>query len=752
MDQIGLEAVLDTSDFDAGLASYSKGVEQAGQSTGVMASLVNAAGEVATGALRRIGEIAIDALGSAAGAAIDFFKNGFSDALEAEQTMARLSSVIESTGGAAGLTIDRAAELGNEFAHLAGGSDDAVLAIEEMALRMGGISADEMPGFIQSTLDLAAATGTDAAGAARLLAQAQEDPISALGRLRRQGIQFTKEQEAQIKAMVKAGDSAGAFALVMDRVGEATAGAAAAQADTLAGKIEALQGRFSEAGESLMGVFIPPLTDLFDNVIAPAIPLVESFISSLGSVIDLLISGDFKGGIFGMQEDDPFIGFLFNVREGMLGVGDFIVNTLVPAFAALGTWLIDNLPPAIEFLSGLWSGTLLPAIEGVWSWVTGNLLPLFEEIGGILVGAGTDSIGQYADAWTNDLLPDLQAAADWVQSDLFPALQQLFDWLAVNLPPAIKGLADFWTGTLLPAMIGFSDFYRNALGPVLASLFDWLQVALPAALKYMSDFWTNVTLPAITAVWDWLEGSLFPTLSTLWTWLSETLTAALTTLAGYWNTTLLPALTAVWAFIQDPLMPLFEAIVTLFNVGLTLAITALAGLWENVLQPAFKTVGDYIFDHLQPVFDTLVKFWDETLGPKLTTVKEAILDKLPGVFTAIRDAVGWVTDKIGELASALGSITLPDWLVSHSPTPFERGLRGIAAAMGDLSSMAMPQLRVALGGMANPLSAAASRSSYSSTAIHNSTYAPTYQLNVSSQRASQGLQQDFRILEMMYPY
>src|SRR3989304_3180919 len=113
------------------------------------------------GALGGLGQIAGGALklGLAAGAAgFTALAAGagvsFAAALENEKIQSRLAQVIKSTGGAAGLTRIKANELAKQFMNLAGGSDDAVLAIQEIGLRAGTVSAEKMPAFIQATLDL----------------------------------------------------------------------------------------------------------------------------------------------------------------------------------------------------------------------------------------------------------------------------------------------------------------------------------------------------------------------------------------------------------------------------------------------------------------------------------------------------------------------------------------------------------------------------------------------------------------------
>jgi hypothetical protein len=97
----------------------------------------------AAGGLARLGDVAgkLAAVGLAAAAAGATALAGglafsIAQALEGEKILTRLDTVIRSTGGAAGLTTEAAQDLATQFMNLAGGTDDTVLAIEEMALRM----------------------------------------------------------------------------------------------------------------------------------------------------------------------------------------------------------------------------------------------------------------------------------------------------------------------------------------------------------------------------------------------------------------------------------------------------------------------------------------------------------------------------------------------------------------------------------------------------------------------------------------
>lgn len=121
----------------------------------------------------------------------------------------------------------------------------------------GLISATELT---NRTLDLATAMGTDGPSAANALAKALAKPESASRFLVKAGVDLTTAQEAQLKAMVAAGDTAGAQAFILDRLKKKTDGLAVAAGDTLAGKMERAKNAFGEVEEKLVVGLLPAIT------------------------------------------------------------------------------------------------------------------------------------------------------------------------------------------------------------------------------------------------------------------------------------------------------------------------------------------------------------------------------------------------------------------------------------------------------------------------------------------------------------
>ena len=131
----------------------------------------------------------------------------------------------------------------------------------------------------------------------------------------------------------------------------------------------------------------------------------------------------------------------------------------------------------------------------------------------------------------------------------------------------------------------------------------------------------------------------------------------------------MPVLTTIWEFIRDNVIPLLGAFARIIGETLRIAFEVLAVVWNNILKPALTALWNFLKEKLQPVFVEIKK----------------VLDFLT-------EAFNWFADQ-------LGKIKLPDWLTSGSATPFEEGLRGISAAMRELSRQAMPEFAMATAGV-----------------------------------------------------
>lgn len=516
IEQAGVEFVaLGQQEFEASLTGAASATTAFDGALAAATGGASVAGTIITGALMRIGEIAVDSLGNAAQAAIGFFQDGFASAMEAEQTMVRIENLLGNMAEAAEesmgqidvasiLTMDQVSELGLKFQDLAGGTDDVVLSIIELGTRMGSITADEMPNFIQTTLDMAAATGQNATQAARILAMAQEDPASAIGRLRRQGILFTEQQEEQIKEMQKSGDIAGAFALVMDRVALATEGAAAAQAGTLAGRLQIIQNRFGEAGEALMSSFVGPLADQLLPVIDEVLPLIDGLIGAISTFLSTVLGGGDLSSAFDNLAGGVYRAFGPEAGLMVMQFGDFFTGTLLPAVQSVIDWVSANLPvmqatfeqvwaavsSVLETVSNLITGTIIPAIASIWE-QSGAELPKVEiTFASVMEAVGT-AVTAAADFINNVLVPAITTGVNWVVTN-WPRIQATIETVMNAIQSVIT--------TILSAVQAFWERHGAAIMATVQFMVQTAQTRIQIAMNFIQNVITTI-LDAINVFW-----------------------------------------------------------------------------------------------------------------------------------------------------------------------------------------------------------------------------------------------------------
>lgn len=707
-------------------------------------------GEIVTGALRRVGEAAVNFLGEAIGQVGEFGKGILEAAMDYEDHEQRLTRLLASTNGASGLTIERARELTTQFMDLAGGSDETGLAIMEMGIRMGTVTADQMPQFIQTSLDLAETAGVDATQAARLLAQAIDDPASAMMRFNRMGIRFDTGLQEQIKSLVKAGKSSEAYQLMINRVGEATSGAALGASKTLSGQIELLKGRFDEATETIGLALLPAFSGLFEGVLLPMVPTIEKLTGGIADFVTTAIVPLFTKLGEGLKYLTGGTGVITGFSDLQAGIEEFggPFGFLSQAFGIELPDIFTQVDALVMQLVDTWDNALLPALQTAWAWIQTELIPLFQQIWDILLTGASEAIPQLVTFWNMTLLPALQNFWAWVQANLFPLLAEFWAWFKVNLPIAVQTLVDFYVNVLLPAFIQVYTWIIANLIPILGQVWSWLQTNIPIAIQTLSNFWTGTLLPAINTVWAWITGTLVPLLQQLWSWLQTNIPIALQTLSDFWQTVLLPAIMAVWSWMSTVLFPFFAALAEFFGAVFDVAITASAGLWQNVLYPAVEAVGKFFEEHILPVLTSIANFVVATFTPAFQALSKFLSDTFAGVLETIRKAfdainvvIGSITSALRNMADKINNLQLPSWLTPGSPTPFELGLRGIAAALADVNAQ-LPTMDTNINAVGQSAGQTVNNmQSYSNTNQYY--YSPNYG------SAPHNPSQDFAIMQVM---
>lgn len=275
--------------------------------------------------------------------------------------------------------------------------------------------------------------------------------------------------------------------------------------------------------------------------------------------------------------------------------------------------------------------------------------------------------------------------------------EPLLTKMAEGLAGKIKTGIDWFVSTGIPNL---TAAYGWVTGTAIPTLQQWGQAYVMPALNWL----VNTGLPTMwqtgQQVWGWITGTAIPTLQ-LWgqtvgdfvtpkfevlralfdkfvTLVLPPLQEAWRTLVTVWQTEVGPALDELWAALGE----LFDELglgtgdTDLWSVALGALKLILAGVVLGVkgLTPIIRALADGLVFGINQV---------KRMVEGLTSMKrgaEALLQPLQNV----ADKIQAMIDK---------ALAMPGWLIPHSPTPFEKGLRGIGAAMKEL-----PELKLEVRG------------------------------------------------------
>lgn len=205
--------------------------------------------------------------GAAVGIGITFkaVRSGLDSLAELESATTSVDAAIKQMGLTGKVTSTQIATWANEIEASVGAAfdDKAITAAATNLIRYGKVTTDNLRPALVVMTDLAVKTGS-VESASALLGKAMADPTKAAGKLARVGIILTKQQQKQIKAMVDAGDAAGAQKVLLDALTGATKGAAAASQGPYQRSIATLQDAWEDATKALAVGFLPILEEVRD--------------------------------------------------------------------------------------------------------------------------------------------------------------------------------------------------------------------------------------------------------------------------------------------------------------------------------------------------------------------------------------------------------------------------------------------------------------------------------------------------------
>lgn len=170
-----------------------------------------------------ITKLALEALAVASAAAIAAYR-------QQEKAEQKFRATLAATGRQSQITAESGIKYAKQLQAQTTFTDNAILEVESMLLRVRGMTEDNLKTATALALDIAAATGQDAKSVGLVLARALTDPKSGLAGLTRLGVSISATMKKTIEALIDAGDLAGAQNVLLEKLGGNFRGVAAQMA------------------------------------------------------------------------------------------------------------------------------------------------------------------------------------------------------------------------------------------------------------------------------------------------------------------------------------------------------------------------------------------------------------------------------------------------------------------------------------------------------------------------------------------
>jgi len=360
----------DVDNLNKSLKAASKDVDTFGDKMGKVGKMVGAA---------------FAAAAAAAGAyAIKIGVEGVKAAIEDEKAQTQLALALENATGATTAQIAATEQSILKMSLATGVADDQLRPALGRLVRSTG-DTEKAQQLLAQALDISAATGKPLETVAAALSKGFDGNTAALGKL---GIGLSA---AELKTM--------SFEQVQSKLSDLFGGAAAANADTYAGRIARMQIAFDEAKETIGFALLPILEKLMGFINNNALPIINAFsgafslngnglggvITTLGNIITSVFTPIINGMIkaFGYVRDaigdnlDTFKEFGALIATYVAPVIGTVLGGALQVAGKIAGGVIDVIAGVVKILNGLISG----AVAGINALISAyNAIPFLPNV------------------------------------------------------------------------------------------------------------------------------------------------------------------------------------------------------------------------------------------------------------------------------------------------------------------------------------------------------------------------------------
>jgi len=402
-------------------------------------------------------------------------------ARDAAAAAGQVKAALASMGDGAGRSFDQLTAQAERLSATSLFDDDEILTkVTANLLTFGNVAGESFDRAQQAALDLSARMGGDLQSSTVMIGKALNAPTQGLAALRRVGIQFTEQQEAQIKAMDAAGNSAGAQAIMLGELERQFGGASAA-----ARAADPMAAAMLDLGRS-MGVleqhFVPIVSGLAQFItkvseglaaltpfqqkmvligvavaaaVGPALVAIGSVVAAVGTMLPLI--GAIGLPLLAVAAAVVAVGAAFAiwgkdlmpiVQKFGKALVDAVGPTIPPLIKAMRS-AFEALGPVVKFVGSVMISAFGPVVITALRLLAAGFTTTFNVIGQTLRVIGALIRGDWSGAWNaaGSLVMEIVKGIGSLVEAVFPGITE-------NVRRMVDGVSKWLTGKLFDVLRG----------------------------------------------------------------------------------------------------------------------------------------------------------------------------------------------------------------------------------------------------------------------------------------------------------
>ncbi|MGE0178990.1 MAG: phage tail length tape measure family protein [Sphingomonas sp.] len=366
-------------------------------------------------------------------------------AIESRAAIGQVNAALASMGPAAGRTTEQLQAMAAQLQRTSTLDDDDILrSVTANLLTFGNVSGQVFDRAQQAIVNVSTRMGTDLQSATIAVGRALNDPVAGMASLRRQGIQFTAEQQSTIRAMVATGNVAGAQAVMLGELERQFGGAAQAARDASpTAELNERWRTFQEVVGDIALRVLPPLTGALTR-------LLEGFTSLSPRMQEIAIGGAAIAAALGpvLLVVGPLVGAMGSLLPLIVGLSGPMLLAIAAGAAAV----------AVAFAN--------------WD----SIGPVVNEIGRSLIAA----IG-----------PPVLAAVTTLRQAMTDLWRGPFGQMLREVGPPLAQVAQWLGSAFGSAMIGQIRLFATLFAAAIRTIVDAANLVLALLRGDWSAAWTN---------------------------------------------------------------------------------------------------------------------------------------------------------------------------------------------------------------------------------------------------------------------